>query len=514
MSEIVKSSFGPNGMNKLVVNALDKIFVTSDTGTILRELEVQHPAARLILMASQQQDKELGDGTNLVVMLAGELLANAEDLLRLGLAPSVIVEGYELAHTKAQDILKEMLGEEQQSSISHQQLLPVVKSVLASKQYGLQDRLAELVVNACLAVKGTSAQSFNADSVRCVKIMGGSMEDAHVINGMVLGRQPESRLRYASKAKVAVYACPLNITRTETKGTVLLHSAQEMLDFGKAEEAAIEAQFKAIADSGVTVLITGDTIGETALHFIDRLGLVALKVPSKFDLRRLCKAIGANPLARLGAPTEEEAGWVDHLETVEIGGDWVTVLRQDATAARDICRLATIVLRGNSSGSLDDLERAVEDGVHAARTFCSKDSRTFAGAGGWEIEMARRLTVEAERTPGIVQYAMKKYAEAFEVVPRVLAMNAGFDSTEALAKLYWAHEKGHLHAGIDVEDESKMVLEDARPVAVDLAAVKASAMYLATDAALTVLRVDQIIMSKPAGGPKPPTPGPMDGGDD
>lgn len=490
---------------------MDKLFLTSDAGTVLRELDIQHPAAKLIYMASQQQDREVGDGTNLVVILAGELLANAEQLLRLGLAPAVVAEGFEVAFKRAMELVEgEAIPALSVDSVHAQwdRLRSIVRTAIASKQAGMEEGLADLLLEAVQKVmpKG-NPKAFDIDNVRCVKILGAGFASSYVVPGMVLGREPETFVKSASKAKVAVYACPLNVGRTETKSTVLIHGAQEMLDFSKGEERIVEEQIRAIAASGVKVLVTGDQVGELALHFINRHEMVALRIQSKFDLRRFCRATNAIPLSRLGAPTEEEAGYCHALETVEIGGDRVVVVTQEADSG--IGQLATIILRGNTKNQLDDMERAVEDAVNAVKTVVAKDGRVLAGAGAAEIELARKLTALGETTPGLAQYGIKEYARAFEAVPRLLATNAGLNATETIARLYWAHDQGKVHAGVEL-DGGNALLDAQEERVVDLLAVKKSAIMLATEAALTVLRVDQIIMAKPAGGPKPKGPGPQD----
>jgi T-complex protein 1 subunit theta len=497
-------------LNKLVVNQLDKLFLTSDAGTVLRELDIQHPAAKLIYMASQQQDREVGDGTNLVVVLAGELLANAEQLLRLGLAPAVVAEGFEAAFRRAMELVEgEAIPALSVDNVHAQwdRLRSVIRTAIASKQAGMEEGLADLLLEAVQkAMPKASPKAFDIDNVRCVKILGAGFASSHVVPGMVLGREPETFVQSAAQAKVAVYACPLSVGRTETKSTVLLHGAQEMLDFSKGEERIVEEQIGAIAAAGVKVLVTGDQIGELALHFINRHGLVALRIQSKFDLRRFCRATNAVPLSRLGAPTEEEAGYCHSLETLEIGGDRVVLVTQ--AAGSGLGQLSTIILRGNTRNQLDDMERAVEDAVSAVKTAVAKDGRVLPGAGAAEIELARKLTALGERTPGLAQYGIKEYARAFEAVPRLLATNAGLNVTETIARLYWAHDQGKVHAGVDLDGGSLLDAQEERIV--DLLAVKKSAIMLATEAALTVLRVDQIIMAKPAGGPKPKGPGPQD----
>ncbi|KAJ3286574.1 T-complex protein 1 subunit theta [Borealophlyctis nickersoniae] len=496
LTNITRTSLGPNGRNKMVINHLEKLFVTNDAATITRELEVVHPAAKLVVLASQQQEAEMGDGTNFVTVFAGELLQKAENLLRMGLHPSEVMEGYQVAGKKALELLETVVVDTVKDAGS-EQVYNVVKSALASKQYGYEDLLARLVVDAALIVMPKNPSNFNVDSIRVVKILGGSIHDTAVVKGMVFGREPESVVTKATKAKVAVFTCPLDVQITETKGTVLIKSAEDMLNFSKGEEKQLESQIKELADAGVKVVVTGSGVGELALHFLNRFDMLVVKVLSKFDLRRLCRVTGATALARVGAPMAEEMGYCEVVETVEIGSDRCTVFRQEEEATKT----ATIVIRGGTQNSIDDIERAIDDGVNNIKAI-AKDGRLLAGAGAWEIEVARQLQSIGEKTPGLNQYAIKKFAEALEVTPRTLAENAGLDSTEIISKLYAAHAQGLSTAGVDIESEDEGVLDAKAKGIYDPLSVKQFAMRLATHAAMTVLSVDQIIMSRPAGGPK------------
>lgn len=229
---------------------------------------------------------------------------------------------------------------------------------------------------------------------------------------------------------------------------------------------------------------------------------MAIKIPSKWELRRLCGAVNATALVRLGPPTAEEAGFVDLVEVREVGGRKVTVFEQDAEASR----VASIILRASTHNVLDDLERAVDDGVNTVKVI-TQDGRFLPGAGAVEVELARRIRKAADGSTGLDQYAMRKFAEALEVVPRMLAESAGQDATDAVTALYAAHDKGDARAGVVVEGAG---VGPAGVGVLDAFLVKDSALRLAVDAALTVLRVDQIIMAKPAGGPKPRDGGPED----
>ncbi|KAG2182808.1 hypothetical protein INT44_005788 [Umbelopsis vinacea] len=503
LSEVTRTSLGPNGRNKMIVNHLEKLFVTNDAATIIRELEVVHPAAKLLVMASQQQESEVGDATNLVLVFAGELLEKAAYLLRMGLHPSEVVQGYELARDKALAILEDLAVDKVNTITDANEIKKAVRSAISSKQYGYEDLLSEFVIESALNIMPKNPKDFNVDNIRVVKIMGSSVHESKVVRGMVFGREPEGNVQNVTKAKIAVFTCPLDISQTETKGTVLIHNAQEMLNFTKDEESQVEKIFQELADAGVKVVVTGNGVGELPLHYLNRFNILVVKVLSKFDLRRLCRVVGATALARVGVPMAEEMGYCDIVETVEIGGDRVTVFRQEDV---DKSRTSTIVLRGATQNHLDDLERAIDDGVNVIKAI-TKDNRLLAGAGASEMELNKRLQAVADKTPGLNQHAIKKFAEALEVIPRTLCENAGMDATEVLSRLYAAHfQEGGAGAtiGVDVENDNDGTLDAVKHEIFDAFYAKYWALKLATDTALTVLRVDQIIMSKPAGGPKPP----------
>ncbi|OAK97045.1 T-complex protein 1 [Phaeosphaeriaceae sp. SRC1lsM3a] len=506
IAQTVQTSLGPYGRNKIVINHLQKMILTSDAATILRELEVVHPAAKLLVMASQQQEAEMGDATNLVIVLAGELLKQAEELIRMGLKTSDIVLGYEKAQAAAQQILEELVCDKVQDMRSLEELSKAIRTVVAAKQSGSEDFLSKLVAEAVLAVLPKTPSHFNVDNVRVVKVMGGSLEQSKVVKGMVFARTPEGITQKASKAKVGVYSCAIDISQTETKGTVLLHNAKEMMDFTKGEEQQVEQMVKELHDSGLRVVIAGSTIGELALHYLNRYNILVIKVLSKFELRRLCRVVGATPLARLGAPMPDEMGSIDVVETLEIGGDRVTVFRQE----NEQTRTATIVLRGATQNHLDDVERAIDDGVNVVKAI-TRDPRLVPGAGATEMQLIERIKAIADRTSGLAQYSIRKYGEAFEVIPRTLAESAGLDATEVLARLYVSHaaQKGRKDdewsTGVDIENDDNTGTLDAKDEGIlDLWVSKSWAIKLATEAARTVLSVDQIIVARQAGGPKMP----------
>ncbi|BBG99327.1 hypothetical protein Prudu_008979, partial [Prunus dulcis] len=518
LSTITRTSLGPNGMNKMVINHLDKLFVTNDAATIVNELEVQHPAAKLLVLAGRAQQEEIGDGANLTISFAGELLQNAEELIRMGLHPSEIISGYNKAITKTTEILDELVeeGSDKMDVRNKEEVVSRMKAAVASKQFGQEDILSSLVADACIQVCPKNPANFNVDNVRVAKIVGGGLHNCTVVRGMVLKTDAVGSIKRMEKAKVAVFVSGVDTSATETKGTVLIHSAdqcyvdigkqkvdvgpktlissittQELFcscrllkliivvdlllankwflghpvaeNYAKTEEAKVEELIKAVADSGAKVIVSGAAVGEMALHFCERYKLMVLKISSKFELRRFCRTTGAVAMLKLGQPNPDDLGYVDSVSVEEIAGVRVTVVKNEEGGNS----VSTVLLRGSTEA------------------MC-KDSRIVPGAAATEIELARRLKEFSFKETGLDQYAIAKFAESFEMVPKTLAENAGRNAMEIISSLYAEHASGNTKVGIDW----KTVFAETF-----------FALKYAADAACTVLRVDQIIMAKPAGGP-------------
>ncbi|KAL4533209.1 hypothetical protein Ndes2526A_g08653 [Nannochloris sp. 'desiccata'] len=464
LATITRTSMGPNGMNKMVINHLEKLFVTSDASTITSELEVQHPAAKLLVLAAAAQQQEIGDGTNFVLSFAGELLNRAENLLRDGLHPTEIADGYVKAGVKALEILdtlviksSDTLDVRDKTAVAER-----IKGSISSKQFGYESLLGPLIAEACIDVVPKNPNNFNVDNVRVVKITGGGIHDSSVIKGLVIKRGVEGTIQSIENAKVAVFAQAVDTSATETKGTVLIRSAEELEGYSKGEESKVEEAIKAIADTGAKIIVSG----------------------------------GATALVKLGQPGADELGLAKKLEVREVGGTKVVVLEQDSSLGQ----VATVLLRGSTDQMLDDVERAIDDGVNAYKALC-RDARMLPAGGATEIEVARQLAAFGRKETGLDQYAIAQFAESLEVVPRTIAENSGLQASDAISALYAAHAAGQATAGLDVE--TGLPRDLGVDGILDLYSAKWWALKLATDAATTVLRIDQIIMAKMAGGPRP-----------
>uniref|UniRef100_A0A915DCL3 T-complex protein 1 subunit theta n=1 Tax=Ditylenchus dipsaci TaxID=166011 RepID=A0A915DCL3_9BILA len=474
----LRSAYGPNGMNKMVINRLEKLFVTNDAVTILNELEVQHPAARMIILAAQMQEKQMGDSTNTVVIFAAALLEQALQLLDMGLTPVEISAGYEEAYEKAAEILPQLVVEKAEDLLDVEKVRQYLKASIMSKQSDVYEFISELVAKACVQiVPKTNIMNFNVDSIRVCKILGSGAASSRVVNGMVFRRGAEGEVKKGS-GYVAVFACPFDLTQTETKGTVLMQNADELLNFSTTEESEVEAQVKALADGGVKVVVAAGKFGDLYLHYLNKYQIMGVRLTSKFDLRRLCLSIGAQAQARICAPSVEFLGKCDEVYLQEIGETQVVIFDK------------------KSEPLMDDVERAIDDAVNTYKAM-TKDNRLLPGAGATEIELARRIESIGDRCADLRQYAIKKFALALESFPKQLAENAGLKPTETLSILYATHMEGKVNAGIDVPTGSIVDVKEKQIY--DVYAGKFLALKLATNVAATILKIDQIIMAKPAG---------------
>jgi T-complex protein 1 subunit theta len=455
-------------------------------------------------MASQMQEQEIGDGTNLVIVLGGELLLQAEILIRTGLHPSEIIAGYTKAGEKALEILEDLVIGRCNSIYDVKEVTRYLKPAVSSKQFGWEEILAPLVAQACIQILPQGTTSFNVDNVRVAKIQGSGVSDSKLVKGFVTTHDSEGTIKHVTNAKIGVFVAGIDIAKPETKATVTLTTAKELLDYNRGEERQMEEFIKGVAGAGVNVIVSGGPVGDIAMHFIERYKIMVVKISSKFDLRRLCKATGSTPLVRLGAPTAEELGNCDSVSVDEFGGSKICIFSNDSESRG----LSTIIVRASTQNILDDVERSVDHAVHVFKGLL-RDPRLLAGAGATELELARRLSTFGDSAPGLDQYAIKKFAEALEIVPRTLAENAGLPPIQILSQLYAAHHAGKTDVGVDIEEGT---IQSATALDInDLFVTKFWALKLAIDVALTILRIDQIIMSKPAGGPKIPNqPGSRD----
>lgn len=495
LSQLTRTSFGPNGMKKMVVNHIDKIFVTSDTTTILKESEINHPAAKLIAMASKMQKEDWGDSTNYVVTLAGELLTQAELLIKSGLHPSAIIAGFQLGLDAALEELEKNVEKTIADVKTDPLVVEVMSAALASKLPNHYEFFAQLLTKACRSIL-QEGKKFNPENIRTIKLLGGNVSHSVLVDGFVIARSPEGdRVEEVTKAKIACFNCPFDPQGGETKGTVLITKADDLVKYSSTEEALAERIVKEIAESGVTVVVVGGSISELCQHYLNKYNIYTLKVHSKFELARLAKTVGAQLIPKLGAPIPEEIGHAESVKVKEIGSTKVTVFEVQSVDLR----VTTIILRGATNTIMEDIERSLENGVSCFKQIIN-DSRYVFGAGSTEAHLVSKLEEVSSQLTGLEQYSCLQFGQAFEVFVRILLENAGLNANEQTATVVNANRE-KTAAGVDVY---KGTIEQMSKLAVyDNLGSKINAIRLAAYVVLTILRIDQIIVAKPSGGPKP-----------
>lgn len=511
LTNVIKTNLGPNGLCKLVLTHLDKVVVTRRTETVLYHLTVEHPVAKLVVLAAQNESQEIGDGTTQIVALIGEILLKIKPLIIMRLPIKDIQEGLDLSLSKSLELLPSLVVENVTDVRDEKLVSRALKPVIQAKLPGHEDFITSLVVRACLDISKLGV-TFNVDNVRFAKILGGSLFDSTVVRGFCIPREAEGTVKHVKNAKIAVFGCAIDRDEGETKGTIVLNTAEELSTYTAAEEQRMKALVNTILSTGANVVVTGGTVSEIALHYLEARGTMVVKVPSKFDLRRFCLTTGATALVRLGAPTAEELGACVSIDVREVGSNEVLIVSQEkeetlsssssssSSSDPSSSRISTIVLRSATQAQLDDVERVCIDAVNTYKVL-TRDGRLVAGGGAFEMELSRRISSYASTTVGLQQYSIGAFAEALQIIPRVLAETAGLDGNETITQLIQAHAQGKEHDGVDIDllgvgnSKEKGVL--------DSLLLKEWVLKYAVDTAKAALSVDQIIMAKPAG-LKPP----------
>ncbi len=497
VANAVRSTLGPKGMDKLLVDSMGDVTITNDGVTILKEMDVQHPAAKMLIEAAKTQDKEVGDGTTTVAVLAGELLKKAEPLLDQKVHPTVIVQGYGLAAEKAIDILKSMAYDV--SETDKQLLEKVAETAMTGKLAETPDNkiakfAVELVLNATEMYDGK--KKFDMDKVNVEKKVGESTQDSNIIEGVVIDKEivHQNMPRKVENAKVALLSAPIESKDTETKTEVQITSSSQFQLFMEHEKQRVKEAADKVIASGATVVFCQKGIDDLAQHYLANAGVLALRRVIKKDLDKLSKATGANIVTSLDELKPSDLGAAALVEEKRLGSGIMTFVTGTKNHA------VTLLLRGGTKQVLDGLERALDDALHAVADVV-EDKKLVAGGGAPEIELSLRLREYAATLKGREQLAVTKFAEAVEIVPKTLAENAGFDAIDKVVELKNGHEKNknsglNVYTGEVVDMYQLGVVEPLR--------IKIQAILSATDAASLILRIDDVLAStkeKPEGAP-------------
>lgn len=492
ISDAVKTTLGPKGMDKMIVDSLGDITVSNDGATILQEMEVAHPAAKLMVNLAKAQDKEVGDGTTTSVVLAGELLAEAEALLQKDIHPTVIVEGYERALKFVENELEKLAIKVDPED--EEWLIKVAETAMSSKLVSAEKRkLAQIAVKAVKAVEEMKGDKrfVDIDNVKIVKKKGKSLSETEFVRGIILDKEVVhgDMPKRVKNAKIAILNVPLEIKKPEIDVEVQISSPQELREFIEQETKILKEKVEKIHSVGANVVICQKGIDEVAQHFLAKYGIMAIRRVSEKDMQRIERATGGKIVNNLDDLTENELGRAGLVEERKIGEDKMVFIEECENP-----RAVTVLLRAGADTILDEAERGLKDALYVVRNVV-EDGKVFYGGGSIQEELALRLRDYAHTEKGKEQLAMEAFANALESIPRILAENSGMDAVDALVELRNAHKAGKISAGIDVLNGK--VADMAEIGVVDTYRGVKNAIAAATETAILIIKTDDIIAAKP-----------------
>jgi len=496
LAEVLKTSLGPRGLDKMLVDSFGDVTVTNDGATIVKEMEVQHPAAKLLVEVAKAQDAEVGDGTTSAVVLAGTLLAKAEELLDQDIHPSIIIEGY----TKA---LKEALRILRESSIpvnieDRDTLRKIVKTTIASKYIGgdiVADKLTEIAIDAALAVaepRPDGTKEFRVDDVKIEKKKGGNVLDTQLVYGIVLDKEVvhPGMPRRVEKARIALLDAALEVEKPEITAKINITSPEMIKAFLDEEAKMLKEMVDKIAEVGANVVICQKGIDEVAQHFLAKRGIMAVRRVKRSDLEKLERATGGKIVSSIRDLKPEDLGYAELVEERKVGNDKMVFVEGCKNP-----RAVTILVRGASDMVLDEIERSIKDALNVLRNIM-RVPRIVPGGGAAEIEVAIKLREFAAKIGGKEQLAIEAFASALEEIPMILASSAGKDPLEVLMELRKMHAEGKKNAGIDVII-GEIVEDMTTRNVIEPLLVKEAMIKTAAEAALAILKIDDIIAASP-----------------
>ena len=506
VADAVKTTLGPKGMDKMLVDSIGDIVITNDGVTILEEMEIEHPAAKMMVEVSKTQAEEVGDGTTTAVVIAGELLKKAGELLDQNIHPTVITRGFKIAKDEALRVLSKISVP---VKLTDEQMLKKIAltSMSGKSMEKASPILATLVVDAIREVAETEngKVTVDIDNIKREKKHGGSAEDTELIRGLVLDKEVvhPSMPKTVKQAKIALVDAALEIKETETDAQIRITSPDQMQAFVEQEQRMLRQMVQKVVMSGANVLFSQKGIDDIAQHYLAKKGILAARRVKKSDMEKLAKATGGRIMTNLDDLSPKDLGYARVVEEKKIGGDQMTFIRD----CRDP-KAVTILVRGSTEHVVDEVDRSVEDAVGAVSSAIEVGKVVY-GAGSPEAELAKRLKSFAEGFSGREQLAIMSFAEAMEVIPRALAENAGMDPIDTLVGLRAAHDQGRIYFGVLVDDGG--VGDALKAGVVEPLKVKTQAIKSAAEAAEMILRIDDVISAsglskRGAGGGMPPMP--------
>ena len=509
IADSVRSTLGPRGMDKMLVDSMGDVVITNDGVTILKEIDVEHPAAKMLVEVAKTQDEECGDGTTTAVIIAGELLKKAEALIEQNVHPTVISGGYRAAAMKAREILDgvaiKVTPDDKETLMDIAKTSMISKSVSASREL-----LAKVAVDAVSAVaekKADGSWIVDDDNIQIVKKQGGSMDDTRMISGIIVDKEAvhPAMPKRVEGARIALVDAALEVKKTEIDAKIEITDPSQLHAFLEEEESMLKKMVDTVKKSGATVLFCQKGIDDLAQHYLSKEHIYAVRRVKKSDMEKLAKATGANLVTKLDDLKSADLGVAKLVEEQKIADDKMTFV----TGCKNP-KAVSVLIRGGTEHVVDEIDRSLNDAISVV-SVAYEDGKLVTGGGSAAIELALKLRDYAASVGGRQQIAIDAFASALEVVPTALSENAGLDPIDVLIELRQAHKAGKKYAGINVftgkvtDMKKERVLEPIR--------VGRQAISSATDAAVMILRIDDVIASKgTAGGGRGPK-GPDMGGE-
>lgn len=499
IADSVRSTLGPRGMDKMLVDSMGDVVITNDGVTILKEIDVEHPAAKMLVEVAKTQDEECGDGTTTAVILAGELLKKAEAMIEQNVHPTVISGGYRAAATKARELLEDLAitvsPDDKDTLMDIARTSMISKSVSASR-----DLLADVAVRAVSAVaeKKDGKWSVDDDNIQVVKKQGGSMDDTQMISGIIVDKEAvhSGMPKKVEKAKIALVDSALEVKKTEIDAKIEITDPSQLHAFLDEEENMLKKMVDIVKKSGATVLFAQKGIDDLAQHYLAKEGIYAVRRVKKSDMEKLSKATGANLVTKLDDLKASDLGEAALVEEKKIADDRMTFV----TGCKNP-KAVSILIRGGTEHVVDEIDRSLNDAISVV-SVAYEDGKLVTGGGSTAVELALKLRDYAASIGGREQIAIDAFASAMEVVPTALSENAGLDPIDVLIELRQAHKGGKKYAGINVftgKVVDMKVLKVLEPIRIGRQAISS-----ATDAAVMILRIDDVIASKGGAGGKGP----------
>ncbi|MFY9539103.1 MAG: thermosome subunit beta [Methanosarcina flavescens] len=505
VAEAVRTTLGPKGMDKMLVDSLGDVVITNDGATILKEMDIEHPGAKMIVEVAKTQDAEVGDGTTTAAVLAGELLTKAEDLLESGVHPTIIANGYRLAADQAIKIIDTITISA--SPEDTETLKKIAATAITGKgAEAHKEHLSSLAVKAVTSVAERSEDgkiTVDIEDVKVEKRPGGSIKDSEIVEGVIIDKERvhTAMPEVVENAKVLLLSVPIELKKTETKAEIKITTPDQMQLFLDQEEAMLREIVDKVINTGANVVFCQKGIDDLAQYYLTKAGIFAMRRVKKSDMDKLSRATGARIITSIDEIEESDLGYAGLVEEKDVTGSRMTFV----TGCKD-SKATSILLRGGTEHVVEVLERALEDALRVVGVAL-EDQKIVVGGGSPEIELSLRLKEYAATLKGREQLAVMKFAESLEVIPHTLAENAGLDPIDMLVEMRSQHEKGNKREGLNVytgkvEDMfENNVVEPLR--------VKTQAINAATEAAIMILRIDDVIASVGEGkaGPGPGGPG-------